>query len=384
LFGKTIPLRSLSIAGQKTLAKGCYMKTLYMGETLYGCGDHSAARPATAFILVSGSLDLFDADDQYIMSIERPHLFFGEESVLFDEPRVNSARAGEGGSGSHVGSRSRSHAGSSNSGVPLATTPVTAKAAAAAAGIASCTLCVIRGESILHILESGSEMAFSQTLSERVRSMEGKMSSIYKFDFQLRAALDLGTVDINRLLPEYVDLEPAIHTGVKSKTALDVDAWSYAVNRLPKDINSIFSLVLSERLSESPSEFGESLPTKMRRRTVRMVMPGKAFVLLRPGHSDATDLVTCLCLHVVESRKLRQLMKPVGRTLTLISEALLRVNKNAEAATATADESSEHSEHSRAAVTVEALRRASGDLLQLRDINALMQLYPTDLLEQIR
>ncbi len=214
-------------------------------------------------------------------------------------------------------------------------------------------------------------MKFSQTLSGRVRTIDSKLSAISDFDFHLRAALETSVMDIRRLLPAYEALEPAIHNGVSKPFLLDIQAWSYAVHRLPRDINSLFILVLSTRtlnIIRSLSQLGDSIPTLMRRRTCRLMMPGKAFILLRPGHTDLTDLVTCLCLHVYESRKMRHLMRPINRSLALISDGLHRINDKGE---------------NREAVSVETLRRITPKLTS-NDIAALLTMWPTNMLEQLR
>ena len=51
-----------------------------------------------------------------------------------------------------------------------------------------------------------------------------------------------------------------------------------------------------------------AVPTAARRRSVFELLPGKDLVLIRDGISDVVDFITCLCLFVIEARKLRHRM----------------------------------------------------------------------------
>jgi hypothetical protein len=297
-----------------------------VGETIYNIGDSA---DQSAFILVSGSVDIVDSSNHVVLCVDMECTFFGEKSLVFDEPRHNTAR--------------------SNS---------------------FSTILFIPGHEILLLLEKGDETRFSQTFSGRVRSIENTIGAYSDFEFHLRSALDAGSLDIRRLIPSYEALEPAIHSGMKSQT-LDISAWSYAINRLPRDINSFFALIVSSRslsIVRNHLHLGESVPTKMRRRTCRLILPGKAFILLRPGQSDIMDLVTCLCLHFVESVKLRHYLRPMERTLALISNALHRIHTSESA--------------DRRAITTDVLSKVSSRFTA-SDIQSLHSIWPTDLLEQI-
>jgi hypothetical protein len=94
---------------------------------------------------------------------------------------------------------------------------------------------------------------------------------------------------------------------------------------------------------------------------------GKAFVLMRPGQSDITDFVTCLCLHTVEELKLRALLKPIHQTMSHLVTAR-------DAITAGAD---------RQTVTLELMMHTCMKNISDDDKTALLALYKDDLLEQL-
>lgn len=86
---------------------------------------------------------------------------------------------------------------------------------------------------------------------------------------------------------------------------------------------------------------------------------------MRPGQSDITDFVTCLCLHTIEALKLRALMKPIHQTMSHLVNAKVAITSGA----------------NRAEVTQNFLTHMKniGDA----DKKALLSIYEEDLLEQM-
>ncbi|PWV01759.1 hypothetical protein C3747_193g39 [Trypanosoma cruzi] len=134
------------------------------------------------------------------------------------------------------------------------------------------------------------------------------------------------------ILDRYTKIENVIHTKLKSNT-IDTAAWSYALNRLPENVTTTFcfNLVLAlppfvaTRMREEAKKadvrhflkFGKNksttnrtaityIRTKERRRcTWHLGMEGKTLVLLRDGYTDLLDFLSMLCVHIIESNKLR-------------------------------------------------------------------------------
>ncbi|ORC88177.1 cyclic nucleotide-binding protein [Trypanosoma theileri] len=140
------------------------------------------------------------------------------------------------------------------------------------------------------------------------------------------------TPDMNEYLPlwtilnRYTKINNVIHTKLFSGE-IDTAAWGYALKRLPENVTTTFcfDLVLAlppfvaTRMREEAKradvhrtsrDFKRTevtyIRTKERRRcTWHLGMEGKALVLLRDGFTDLLDFLSMLCVHIIESNKLR-------------------------------------------------------------------------------
>ncbi|KPA75087.1 hypothetical protein ABB37_08765 [Leptomonas pyrrhocoris] len=133
------------------------------------------------------------------------------------------------------------------------------------------------------------------------------------------------------ILESYTRIQNVIHTKLFSHT-VDTGAWGYALNRLPSNVTSTFCFDLVHSLppfvasrmrvearaadtrktadsSASTRSMRTAITyirTKERRRcTWHLGMEGKTLVLLRDGFTDLLDFLTMLCVHIIESNKLR-------------------------------------------------------------------------------
>lgn len=134
------------------------------------------------------------------------------------------------------------------------------------------------------------------------------------------------------ILESYTRIQNVIHTKLFSKH-LDTGAWGYAINRLPENLTSTFCFDLVHalppfvasrmRVESRAADVRKStentaasvrttrtaisyIRTKERRRcTWHLGMEGKTLVLLRDGFTDLLDFLTMLCVHIMESNKLR-------------------------------------------------------------------------------
>ncbi|ESL08856.1 hypothetical protein TRSC58_03435 [Trypanosoma rangeli SC58] len=134
------------------------------------------------------------------------------------------------------------------------------------------------------------------------------------------------------ILDCYIKIENVIHTKLKSNK-IDTAAWSYALRRLPENVTTtfFFNLVLglppfvATRMREEAKKADARhflkdgrnrgqinrtavtyIRTKERRRcTWHLGMEGKVLVLLRDGYTDLLDFISMLCVHIIESNKLR-------------------------------------------------------------------------------
>ena len=152
----------------------------------------------------------------------------------------------------------------------------------------------------LHLVLS--QLAFSRSLGKSLRFKQNIFSSIDQFFSHLLSDIANKSLDFELLTSLYKSMNPAIHSKINEST-LDTSAWAYAVGRLPQNITSVNMILFSTKMIQVIG--GSSIKTGARRRSTFQLMPGKIFVLLRDLVSDITDFVTNLCLHTIETRKLR-------------------------------------------------------------------------------
>src|SRR5205807_259515 len=87
------------------------------------------------------------------------------------------------------------------------------------------------------------------------------------------------------------------------------------------NITRTYLLFLTDNLPalySQPNRTFRPVPSSpARRRAAYEMTAGKDLVLLRDGLSDLIDLLTCLCLYVVEARKLRKRLHTASHLLAL-------------------------------------------------------------------
>ncbi|MEC7987148.1 MAG: cyclic nucleotide-binding domain-containing protein [Myxococcota bacterium] len=149
---------------------------------------------------------------------------------------------------------------------------------------------------------------FSQAISRSLKQKQSLFSALSDFSNRLEQEANSGSINIEILLPYYKAMQPALHPKMNHHE-IDFGAWSYAINRLPQDIAQTHIYLLSQNFPElfaGAKAFLSHVPTKHRRRKSWSLCPGKSLVLIRDGHTDLTDFVGNLCLHVIESQKIRR------------------------------------------------------------------------------
>lgn len=148
---------------------------------------------------------------------------------------------------------------------------------------------------------------FAQALGTILRDDQGVFAPFEKFSIEVIRGVNQGEIDINRLLPFYQALSPALHPGAASES-IDFPALFYAVNRLPDNVSTTFAYLLTDDLPtefSTPDQLFRQINSSARRRNVWEIMPGKNMVLIRSGLSDLMDIITNLCIYSVEVRKIR-------------------------------------------------------------------------------
>lgn len=135
---------------------------------------------------------------------------------------------------------------------------------------------------------------------------------------------------LRELLPFYKKLEPVLHQG-STTTEIDFSALFYVVDRIGFDITGTSSLCISEDLSQSFMEIknvlGNVLSTERKKYSYN-IQPGKVLVLLRDDVSDLINLITKLCLYLIEAQKILNRISGSIKSVALLTKYYLGKNLN--------------------------------------------------------
>ena len=266
-----IPFRYLTPAEREALVAEASDDRYAPDDVLIRQGDEDDRR---VFLILEGRVRVFDRDNELpgqTMVVEAGH-YIGERAALFEEPRAFEVRA-----------------------------------------LGEVRALAIPGDRFLDVIEEST--AFAQALGAILRDKQGVFAAFTRFRVALLQQIAGGSVDLERLLPLYEALQPALHPDVSDPRKTDAGGLAYAVRRLPDNLTRTLSFYLTDILPKmyaDPDNRFRAVPTAARRRSVYEMLPGKSMVLVREGISDVADFVTCLCLYAIEARKLRRRVRDAG------------------------------------------------------------------------
>ncbi len=86
------------------------------------------------------------------------------------------------------------------------------------------------------------------SLARSLREKQGIFSALDKFRVHLSNGVSQGRLDFFRLVSLYQDMQPAIHHKMNSHE-IDTDSWVYALKRLPTNITSTLTIIMSKRMT---------------------------------------------------------------------------------------------------------------------------------------
>ena len=162
----------------------------------------------------------------------------------------------------------------------------------------------ISPELLMNLIEPGSQ--FAQAVARIMITKQHLLDDLQNFKAFVLTQSRSGAIEMKQVVKMYKKISSALHPHCDSST-LDIDAWKYALFRLPENITSTYSYLFTDKFPDTLSHPEIALPIKSsgRARSIFQVMPGKSIVLLRELETDLLDFLSNLCIHVVESRKLR-------------------------------------------------------------------------------
>lgn len=264
LLRQVHPFRFLRDYQRRDLAGDFAAVPVYAGDTVFHKGDEDDS----VFLVARGGIEIVDSRQgvETPVAVIRENHYFGEWEAIFHEPRLFSARART-----------------------------------------DCELFRLSGDRFRRVLRDSPSCA--QGFGTILRDNQGVFAGFDRFTARLLKEADEGHINVGGLLPLYRSLQPAIHPGAMEDHRLDGAALHYAVRRLPENVTRTFAFLLVDEFPQAFDDAGTLfpvIPSVARRRDVWEMMPGKNMVLLRNGRSDLIDLVTCLCLYAVETKKIRE------------------------------------------------------------------------------
>lgn len=154
---------------------------------------------------------------------------------------------------------------------------------------------------------------FRYALIRKIQLKRRVFDGIESFAQVVLGPTQQGFLNFPAILSAYKNLKPALHQKMLDR-AIDVDAWIYAVKRLPLNITSTYIFLMC---SEIPTIYlqkavlSKSVESSARRRPCFALGDGKNMILIREDYTDILDFVSLLCVHCVEAEKFRKrLAKP--------------------------------------------------------------------------
>jgi hypothetical protein len=147
---------------------------------------------------------------------------------------------------------------------------------------------------------------FSLTIAKALRNHQGVFAPIENFCLTLEQAAKKGTLILADFETTYKNTNPALHPKIHCNE-IDFNAWSYSLNRLPNNITMTHNIFLTRHLPALYNSIKnqQQVSTRYRRRASWSLSPGKSLVILRDRQTDLADFITNLCVHFIESKKLR-------------------------------------------------------------------------------
>lgn len=172
---------------------------------------------------------------------------------------------------------------------------------------------VIKPNDFLDILCPFSK--FSKFISRNILNKDKVFSELDEFKSYVLHCVDNKNIDIDKLISLYKKIDSCLHTKACSNSEIDFNAWSYAINRLPSNIFTTFTYILINKIpaifstkEKVAMELIPKVQTELRNRDVFKYMEGKSMVIVRELETDVLDFVANLCIHIIESKKVRRLL----------------------------------------------------------------------------
>ncbi len=170
----------------------------------------------------------------------------------------------------------------------------------------------IAPEVLIKYLNKDSKLTLN--LARNMLLKQNILDNLSQFKNYVRQLRSGSQFDRDVLIRYYRAMNSTLHPKCASPN-LDIDAWLYSNRRLPQNLTSILVFFITTKCPEilsHPDVAFVSIKTSSRPRQIFQTMPGKCVAILRDLETDLFDLISNLCIHIVECEKLiRKLKSPV-------------------------------------------------------------------------
>ncbi|OMJ91745.1 hypothetical protein SteCoe_5646 [Stentor coeruleus] len=147
---------------------------------------------------------------------------------------------------------------------------------------------------------------FTVMVGSNLLNKQRIFSPIETFRNYVADCVESGEINTKKLLKAYKAIDSSLHPGRKNDD-IDTTAWKYAVQRLPENLCSTFVYFISTALPDmydNPNIITD-VKTSARLRQIYCLLSGKNYIIMRELVSDINDMLANLCIHMIESKKLR-------------------------------------------------------------------------------
>jgi hypothetical protein len=153
-------------------------------------------------------------------------------------------------------------------------------------------------------------MANHEDLATLVMGQEDRIhiirQSIRNFCRTVDTAIIDGRIHLGSLYDRYGKMQPCLHPHCNDKSVVDINAWNYALQRLPEEVARAKEIYIQSKPEDLRSVDGiNSLSCKARRRTMYERGEGYLSFIAREGSTDIFDIVTSLIMYGKEAEKIK-------------------------------------------------------------------------------
>jgi len=173
----------------------------------------------------------------------------------------------------------------------------------------------ISKENFLEILTEVTQ--FNSFLTKSIILKDKVLDNLSQLRNYILFSIDQGPINMKELIFNYKKIYPCLHSGANTKE-FDFEAWSYALNRLPKKVLETFVYIVMNIsptiLSTSDELILDLMPrvhSNLRKRDIIQTLNGKNVIMLREMETDLIDFCMNMCIHMIESKKIRKFITPL-------------------------------------------------------------------------